>query len=286
MILIDEIDLLLHVEALKRLISILKERASSKNLQIIFTTHSPTILEMDRLVNIKYIYQTPVKTLCLNETKPDIMYQLTGESQRPLSIYVEDDLAKAIVRRKCEDLGMTRYVTIKQFGAARNVFTLVSGMLLEGKNIDNSLFVIDGDVYQSEEEKKEQINSVLTGDPEYYQQLREQALHKVTQFNLEEDYNPERYICTMIKQLEGDCLNEVKIVALEIVNVDNAHKYVDDIIARLGEDRSSGLRRVIELASKSQRWRQYTQSIEDWLIDKASTVRQNEQGNDQGEQVV
>lgn len=122
---------------------------------------------------------------------------------------------------------------------------------------------------------------------ERYQQLREQALHNITQLNLEEGYKPERFICTLIKQLdEGDNLNEVKVAALEIVNVDNAHKYVDDIIARLGEDRSIGLRRVIELASKSPKWRAYTQTIEDWLIDKAPLVRQAQLENENRQHVL
>ena len=40
LILIDEIDLLLHQDALFRLLEKLNERAQEKNLQIIFTTHA------------------------------------------------------------------------------------------------------------------------------------------------------------------------------------------------------------------------------------------------------
>lgn len=55
LVLIDEIDLLLHISALQRLIRKLSEIATSKNLQIVFTTH---FLAMDRLsdyVGIQYI---------------------------------------------------------------------------------------------------------------------------------------------------------------------------------------------------------------------------------------
>lgn len=78
LILIDEIDLLLHTDALKRLILIIKERAQEKKLQVVFTTHSQTVIEMSDLVNIRHIHQTPLLTLCFNETKPDTIFRLTG----------------------------------------------------------------------------------------------------------------------------------------------------------------------------------------------------------------
>ena len=109
LILIDEIDLLLHVSALKKLLLILKERAYAKKLQIIFTTHSPLVLNLGNLINIRYLYQTPERTLCLKEIKPDIIYHFTGENQRPLEIFVEDSLSKAIVKNICERLQMSRY---------------------------------------------------------------------------------------------------------------------------------------------------------------------------------
>lgn len=276
LILIDEIDLLLHVNALKKILPILKERAALKNLQIIFTTHSPVVLEMENIINIRHVYQTPIKTLCLDETKPDIMYHLTGENQRPLKIFVEDDLAKSIIKQTCTRLQMSKYVSIQQYGSAKNAFTLASGLLLQGENIDNYLFVLDGDLYKTEEEKRDKINKVLTGDTPHYEQLRETALEKITQFNLEEGYSPERYISKLIKELEGFEHDEIKSATLEIVNVDNNHKYVDDIIERLGEDRANGLRRIINLAAHSPKWGEYIQLIEDWLILKAPMVMEHQ----------
>ena len=54
-ILIDEIDLLLHVSALKRLIVKLDEIAKRKHLQIVFTTHSIEMLNMQDYVRVQYI---------------------------------------------------------------------------------------------------------------------------------------------------------------------------------------------------------------------------------------
>lgn len=274
LILIDEIDLLLHVHALKKLLQVLKERATLKNLQIIFTTHSLLILNLADIVNVRYIYQTNEKTFCLKEIKPDIVYYLTGDIRKPLKIFVEDPLSKTIVKNVCQRLQMSRYVDIQEFGPAANSFTLVSGFLLQGKDLSNYLFLIDGDVYRTQEEKIAAINQVLTGTTEMHQTMREQAYTKILQFNLGEGFSPERYISNLIKDLNGYDDNEIKQAALDIVVVDNDHKYINDILERLGEDdKLSGLRRVIELASKSPCWNDYIRPVEEWLTEKAPQVR-------------
>ena len=140
--------------------------------------------------------------------------------------------------------------------------------------MSNCLFVIDGDVYRTTEEKRHQIEQVLTGDTQRHQTLREEALTKVTQFILEEGYSPERYISSLIKNLEGYDDNEIKQAALDIVSADDEHNYIDVILDRLGEDRASGLRRILELASKSQQWDNYINPVEEWIISKAPQVRE------------
>ena len=273
LILIDELDLLLHVDALKKLLNVLRERAVDKSLQIVFTTHSPVVLDMGDVVNIRYIFQTPDKTLCLEETKPDIIYNLTGENKRPLKFFVEDDLAKAIVKKVCESMQMLKYVEICEFGSAKNVFTLVSGLLLQNVDISNMLFVIDGDVYRTFKEKECQINLVLTGDTPRYKRLRIEALSKLTQLNLEESIKPEKFICQLIKEQDVNEYLEVKEAALDIVSVDNGHEYINDLIERLGDDRSSGLKRIVDAASKHLKWEQYVRAVKEWLESKKEVVR-------------
>ena len=56
LILIDEIDLLLHSNAQKQLIKQLSDLAQRKNLQIIFTTHSLEIGKLTEFVDIRYLY--------------------------------------------------------------------------------------------------------------------------------------------------------------------------------------------------------------------------------------
>ncbi|MGL5271753.1 MAG: ATP-dependent nuclease, partial [Selenomonadaceae bacterium] len=141
LILIDEIDLLLHTDALARLLEVIKKRATDKNLQVIFTTHAQSVLNMD-FINIRHIYQTPTKTLCFNETKPDAIFRLTGKTNRPLEIFVEDDFAKAIIDYVCRIQGFSKFVSVKEYGACINSFTLISGILLKGEVVDNILIIL------------------------------------------------------------------------------------------------------------------------------------------------
>jgi ABC-type lipoprotein export system ATPase subunit len=76
LILIDEIDLLLHTAALSQLIRILFQRATDKTLQIVFTTHRESVLEHKDMVSIKHIHTIgvePPKTYCFSNTKPDAL---------------------------------------------------------------------------------------------------------------------------------------------------------------------------------------------------------------------
>ncbi len=125
LILIDELDLLLHDSAMKNLIKVVSERAQSHNLQVVFTTHRESILELSNLINVRHVFGTSEKTLCFNETKPDAINRLTGSQPRLIEVFVEDDLAVAIIKKVAGQLGISRHVSVQRFGAAMNCFTVL-----------------------------------------------------------------------------------------------------------------------------------------------------------------
>ena len=84
LILIDEIDVLLHVKALKRLIERVYDVASKRKLQIIFTTHSLEILKLREYVDIKYIEQTERKTMIYDYINSDMIYRIICRFERML----------------------------------------------------------------------------------------------------------------------------------------------------------------------------------------------------------
>ncbi|RUO22692.1 hypothetical protein CWE08_05395 [Aliidiomarina iranensis] len=280
LILIDELDLLLHDQAMKNLINVILDRANDKSLQVIFTTHRETVLELEDKINIRHIVCRPGKTLCFNETKPDAINRLTGVQPRPLEVFVEDDLASTIVNKVASQLRLAKYVTTNRYGAAVNCFTTVGGLLLGGESCENSLFILDGDVYRTDAEKRESINRVLTGHDENVVGARDTAFAAIKQFTLPLDTNPEKYLHSLIIEMdetEDQESNEIIEVAREIVVADESHKYVDDIIIRLGWERAVGLSKVVDLVATTVEWATYTKALNDWLESKGHELREDRQ---------
>jgi ABC-type lipoprotein export system ATPase subunit len=276
MILIDEIDLLLHQDALFRLLTKLNEKAIEKHLQIIFTTHAQSIMKLD-FIAFRHIHQTSNQTLCFNKTTPDALFRLTGKQERPLEIFVEDDLAAVITKKICSENSMAKYVSIKKYGSIENSFTLASAIILQNdNNLENILIVTDGDRYKTDEEKKNRINKVLTGNQTEDDNRREQAFSKITQFVIPDGNAPETYFHNLIKQLDETTLtnDEKEIVgaAKEINNAGNTHNYFDNLIQRFEWERNTGLSKLVDILAKSNEWNNIKLNIQSWLDTKRQLV--------------
>ncbi len=262
LLLIDELDLLLHENALKRMIKKLYEIATSRKLQIIFTTHSMIMSDLLEYVKIRYLIQTLDVTLVQTSISTDSILQLTGDVERPIKIYVEDRLSQAIINQICFELNCKRYVQIFLFGPAINAFTVIAGKVLNADLDDKTIAVLDGDVYISELEKIERIKEVVTGQA--YDSQREQVLHSILQYSLPASQKPELFIRNTILSLSQDILSEqdeFRIVLNEIGIVEDDHKYIDDAIKRLDMDYQVGLSKIVDLFSKSEEWERYIASV-------------------------
>lgn len=258
LIIIEEIDLLLHEAALKKLIQVINERARDKNLQIIFTTHRESVINMSNILNVRHIVNIEERSYCFDETKPDAINRLTGDRVSPIEIYVEDDVAASIVSKICSSLKATKYIKIIRYGAAINVFTLLGAELLKNRNVENMIYVLDGDTFIDEAVKRERLNKVLTGTDDHAISLRSTAESKITQFNLPVGYTPEKYIHTMISSLnendfDGDS-SELIEAARSIQYEEEDHNYINGLFESLGINRETGLVRIIDLAVKAQEW--------------------------------
>lgn len=278
LILIDELDLLLHDRAMKALVDVIQERATNKNLQIIFTTHRESILELEEKINIRHILCTPEKSLCFNETKPDAINRLTGSQPRPIEIFVEDDLSGAVISKLSSQLRGAKYVSIQRYGAAINCFTTVGGLLFSGDNCENSAFLLDGDVYITEDEKRVRLNKVITGHDEQAVAHRDSALSKIYQLILPQNVKPEKYIHSLIistPESDNEEFNEIIEAAKDVIVVDDAHKYIGDIIDRLGWDKKTGLSKIIDLVATTDSWDDYVRGIKNWLAEKIILAREN-----------
>lgn len=267
LIIIDEIDLTLHTAALNRLMDYLVNIASTCHHQIVFTSHREELIKR-KDINIRHIFQTPLDTLCFNETKPDCMDRLTGSTIRPLEIYVEDDLAETIIAKCAQDLGIRKRVDIKHFGSCANAFVLSSALHMMGNDLSNQLFVLDGDLYKTNQDRLSQIKKHYTGDEPGKEESRNAVLGSIKSLNLPDGYSPEKYINNIIGKAIPTSNEELRNAANEIIAPPDTHDYLDKIIEKTGDSRAIGLFKIIDEMSKHPEWMNYTQQVTDWLDQK------------------
>ncbi|HFC9432886.1 TPA: hypothetical protein AB5E57_003552, partial [Vibrio cholerae] len=62
-----------------------------------------------------------------------------------------------------------------------------------------------------------------------------------------------------------------------IVVVDEDHKYVNDLIHRLGWERATGLSKIIDLVATTDEWPDYTRDLNEWLESKSAELREDRQ---------
>lgn len=271
LVIIDEIDLTLHNAALMRLIDYLVEKGRSRHIQFIFSSHCEALTKR-KDINVRHLLQTPVNTLCFNESNPECLESMTGVISRPIEIYVEDILAKTIVAQVAKELGITKRVIIKQYGSCSNAFVASCGMHMLGQSLEHKLFVLDGDTCRSEEERKNQLKKFYSGTEPDKEQRRNEVLRHITQLNLPDGEQPEKYINHILMENIENQNAEIVALAKSIIEPNEPHKYIDDIIEGLGDDENVGLYKIIEELSKHPEWSHYTESVRNWLINEKNNL--------------
>lgn len=277
LILVDELDLLMHGDALKKLIKHLSDRCQAKRLQLVFTSHREELLSLKGLINIRHLWPQAGKHCCYSNTDPDSLGRLSGHQTKTLEVFVEDDLGEAIVSHVAGELGMSRHVRVIPFGAAKNCFTVFAGLLIKGETCDNSFFILDGDEYETAAKKQEQINAACTGNDEASRLRREKIAATTRDFVLPAGINPERFIHGLVIAQDPQTMSptekEIYQVAVGIVNPADTHDFVDKVVETLGDNRDAQLARLIPFAAKKDaEWKAYTQPVRDWLTARKAAL--------------
>lgn len=279
LILIDEIDLLLHTSALHLLIQQLHKRAAEKNLQIIFTTHRESVLELSNILSIKHIHQSTNKTHWLSDTKSETLLRLTGKAEKTIEVFVEDALSAAIAMHVAGGLGLRKYVSVKIFGAATNCFPIASSFVVRNDNLNNIALLLDGDVFVTHDEKKTQMDKALSGEGEKTNLMREQALSLIQQYHSEQQLAPEKVLVNLILNLNVDELNdeqrEVFTTVQQLANAADHHDVLKRTRDLLGYEINECNREVVKLASLSPNWLPYVSSLHLWLMNKKDAAIEN-----------
>lgn len=271
MILIDEIDLLLHPSALCKLIAILNQKAIDKHLQIIFTTHSLLMNNLKDIVDIRFLEDTPQKTLVYDYMSSDTIYLMTEIVTRPIEIFVEDNLSCSIIKLISLTLNLKSKIEIKKYGSIENAFTLAAGMILRQEDTQNVLIVLDGDKYQENNEKVKQIKKVLSGTEMDIEEKQNAALKIITQYALPlPQSSPEFNIYSMLCELPPST-EETEIIkaARRIHAVSDSHNWIDTITKQIDDSSDIIMYEVLKLVSTSPKWNSYIKPITTWLSERS-----------------
>ncbi len=272
LILIDELDLTLHTEALLRLMEILNDECMVRHIQIVFTSHREELLSCS-FINIRHLVNgTDGKTsICLERTTPDCIKRLTGTCPKPLEIMVEDNLAEALVRKVLQEYNLESTCKVSQFGSKENAYLVGAGLILKGEMLNNTLIVLDGDVDITENEKKSKINHVITGTDNNSQLRRSMLLTKIKQFNLPTGKKPEEFITDELKTL-----NDADSTLIPLIKatgfVRDHHDLLNIPIVDSGMREESALAEISKLMSTLPCWESYVSEISNWLAAKKTEL--------------
>ena len=274
LILVDEIDLFLHQDALQRLLGKLREHCTAKNKQLVFTTHFPPVAEMYEQINIYTLNRVAAKTVVWSGYSYEAMRHITGKQERPISCYVEDDVAQQIIAHVASQVGIRKFVHFGHYGPAANAFSICAGLYLSPHATDHTIAVLDGDVYGTRRERRERVKEAITGNLDIHKHQRIDLMRLVRTLALTKNaqgelLSPEQVLHRMLHGLAPAAVpadrKDLHEIALGVVNVLERHEFVNKIIEDTGESREIALSKIVELASGSKEWPRYTRLVRRWL---------------------
>ncbi|EJO8008611.1 AAA family ATPase [Salmonella enterica] len=185
LLLIDELDVLLHEKAFKKLIEELISIAEDALLEIVFSTHRESIVQFKRDINIVSIFNMGTGIQAFPGVSADALRQLTDIQPEMVSVFVEDELARTAINVLLEREALTDKVNVQLFGAAENSAVVLAGLLLSDRNIGKVMCVLDGDVHRTVQEKLKIIQKCLIGTDRVIKQQRRDVLGRLFEFTLQ-----------------------------------------------------------------------------------------------------
>ena len=281
LLLIEELEVSIHEAALRRLVLWMIQQANEKDLQIIFSTHWPPIVDFAEDVAIRTLHPTPQKVLCINGYRPMALHRMSGDEadRRVITVWVEDPLAMRVVQQICAELGILPNVEMRPFGAIDNAFSVAAVLELEARNPNKNLVVTDGDRYPTVDEKLVQLKRALSGTGEALVQAQSQAVRWFSQFEpLLPDgqrVKPERFLLAASRRTsEGGLVNPTVSNFLEYV-AENVFPDPDkSIVFELHKHFGLSVERIelflIEAAALDAGWAAFTDGVRGRL--KASAI--------------
>ncbi|HFU74841.1 MAG TPA: ATP-binding protein [Arcobacter sp.] len=228
--LIEELELGLHPKAQKILMEKLFEIVYAKKLQLIFTTHSPFLFDAmpkeGRILlrkpkdALEVIYE-PSSSLAFSE--------LTGESVKELTVYVEDKVAKAILETLLNS-NIRKRISIVEVGSKENVVRMV-GAHYRNNLLGKVVAIADGDL--TDKELTNWYNKYVLKEGERFDEVFPINAPKMFS-KFPGDNAPEKFILKKLKSSEE-----------YVRSIDNSDEFCSFIANEIALDDHHNLFRVI-----------------------------------------
>ncbi|MEV5898308.1 ATP-dependent nuclease [Nonomuraea fuscirosea] len=172
LILLDEPEVSLHPGAQRKLMDFLLQQAKARYLQVVISTHSPEIIRDLPANAIKVFHPSDtdgkVELISQESEASEAFFRLGAPKERTKTIYVEDRLAAAIVKKAIRPLGepFSSQLDIQPIPGGTNSIQkhFIPAFALSGNM--NSLVLLDGD--QFSENYKIQHEQVADADLENF----------------------------------------------------------------------------------------------------------------------
>lgn len=279
LILIDEIELALHPIALCHLVSVITQIAEYKNLQVVFTSHRAQLLRMSNEMNIRSLYKYDGKILCENGVVPISLEQVYGRDyQQKPTIFCEDKLSMAILRQILDELNQRKKFHIQPFGSYEKGFMVATAIQSIGQLNNNMVFVLDGDVCLTDEEKRKEAQKWHTADSHDTGNNINEVVEYFTQYTLPTGCNIEKFIYDVLVSdnssndricIAARNISPTPIIPPEITDHKQKkymekHYYIAAITDDLGYEEQEALTKIVSVfASYRHEWESFVKEVKE-----------------------
>lgn len=275
LIVIDELDLTLHTAALRSLLEVMisESQKNSRKLQIVFTSHRHELMNLANF-NVRFIINTPTKTFCLENPTDDCYEQMTGLPEKYLRVYMEDEIAEAIIVKCMKLCGMFKHFRVFKIGSITNSIRLALGLACQCDDLsemDDIVFFCDGDVLEYTDDKrvKDQIKKNLSGCGESLQRIRDKVFSLIKHF-CSSSVNgallqPEEFIHETIKQINPQSSQYPELIrdSNSITNVLDKHQYVSLLL-----EKGYTIEDIVNLIAGTSQWSDYVREVMEWINER------------------
>jgi predicted ATPase len=201
LVLIEELELGLHPKAQKLLMEMLFQIVYAKKLQLIFTTHSPFLFDAVPSVGRILLRKPSSKLEVIYKPSSSLAFsELTGETPKELTVYVEDKVAKLMLETLLDSATRKR-IDILDVGSKENLVRMI-GSHYRNHALGKAVAIADGDLTEKELRGWYKSHLLKSYKGEEFDEVKFQAESKELFAKFAGDNAPEKYMLAKLKENE------------------------------------------------------------------------------------